>query len=579
MASNGTFTNDFRTGYRLILSWRTVSQNTATNSSTVEATLTLASTGASYTIVSSAVKSGSLTINGTTYTFSFSASLNGGQSKAIYSRSVQVPHALDGTKSVGLDAEIGLDVTLGDTQVGTVKVSGTAELERIPRASTPTLSKASADIGTALTITTNRASSDFEHTLTYDFGTRTNQLIASRVGASQSWTLPDALLDELPNATSGRGTIHCETFDGATSLGVKSIEFTATVPASVVPTINAVTVSEAVDGIAAKFGTFVQGRSQLKVDTDASAGRGASLTRIKTFVENVEYRGASVTTDTVQQSGSLSMTTVLTDSRGRTAQTKTAYTVAAYQPPTISTFTAWRSDGKGTEDPTAENAVLTYAFAVSDVGGKNDKTYTIRYRKEGTEEWTDFASGSEYTMDNTTTTPNIFGADYAWEIELQVSDLFGAAVAVVDIPTAFVLMDFKASGKGVAFGKVSEKDALEIALPVSVTASALDDYHTPEMLNGWTNHSTGYEPCRVWKDPWGVVHVSGMIKGGTATAGTPILQLPEGYWPEKQQPFACVSNSKFARVDVVPNGQLYAQAGVDSTWLSLSGITFRAKEG
>ena len=73
MAASGTIQAAIRTGYRLQIAWTVGSQSVANNTSSVTAKVQLVSTGSSYTINSSASKSGSLTINGTKYTFSFSA--------------------------------------------------------------------------------------------------------------------------------------------------------------------------------------------------------------------------------------------------------------------------------------------------------------------------------------------------------------------------------------------------------------------------------------------------------------------------------------------------------------------------
>lgn len=580
MASTGTYLSNFHTGYRLQLVWQVVSQNVSVNSSTVEVKVQLVSLGSSYTINSSAAKSGTLTINGTTYNFSFTASLTGSQTKTLVTKTVQIPHASDGTKSCAFAATVGLNVSLGGTQVTNVSVSGTGTFDTIPRASTPTLSAQSIEIGQSVTISTNRASSDFTHTLTYRFGTRTGS-IATGVAATRTWQLPMALCDEIPNATSGKGTIYCETFLDGVSVGRKAVEFTATVPASVVPTIDSVGVSEAVSGLAEKFGAYVQGKSRLAVTVAAEGARGSTIASIKTYIQGVEYRGASITSDALLQAGSLSMTTVIADSRGRVAQVQTPYSVTEYAAPTISAFSGTRADSAGTPDTDGECLSLSLALEISPVGQANDKTHTIRYRRQGTEAWTTLQSGSAYSVDTTLTSGAVFLADYAWEVELVVSDYFGSVTARLDVPTAFTLFDFNASGKGIAFGKVSEKDAMEIALDVDLTGTLLqEDVTAPTLLNGWENYSsTGfYAPAGYWKDSCGVVHLTGMIKGGAIAAGTTLFTLPEGYRPGGQELFATVSVNLPARVDVAKNGNVYIQSGGNAGWLSLCGISFRAAE-
>ncbi len=55
--------------------------------------------------------------------------------------------------------------------------------------------------------------------------------------------------------------------------------------------------------------------------------------------------------------------------------------------------------------------------------------------------------------------------DNAYDIRLTVKDYFGTDTLKVDVPTAFTLLDFRSTGKGIAVGKVSEKDGFEIGIP------------------------------------------------------------------------------------------------------------------
>jgi hypothetical protein len=50
-----------------------------------------------------------------------------------------------------------------------------------------------------------------------------------------------------------------------------------------------------------------------------------------------------------------------------------------------------------------------------------------------------------------------------------VTDYFGSAVALAEVPTAFTLLDFNSSGKGLAFGKVSElSNEMEIDMQTNI---------------------------------------------------------------------------------------------------------------
>ena len=135
MATSGTIRNDFRTGYAVQLVWSVTSQNVANNTSSVNVKVQLVSTGSSYTINSSATKNGSVSINGSTYSFTFSASLSGNQTKTIWQDDVTIAHGSNGTKSCSFGFSVGIAVTLSGTYYGTISKSGTGTFNTIPRAS------------------------------------------------------------------------------------------------------------------------------------------------------------------------------------------------------------------------------------------------------------------------------------------------------------------------------------------------------------------------------------------------------------------------------------------------------------
>ena len=140
--------------------------------------------------------------------------------------------------------------------------------------SVPTVSSSSVNLGSAVTISTNRLTDSATHTLTYAFGSATGT-IATNVGASVSWTPGLALAAQIPNATSGLCTVTCKTFVGGTETGSSSVTLTLNVPSSVVPSITSVSTAEAASGIASQFGGYVRTRSMLTVGISASGAQGS----------------------------------------------------------------------------------------------------------------------------------------------------------------------------------------------------------------------------------------------------------------------------------------------------------------
>lgn len=471
MATSGTIQAAIRTGYRIQIAWTVDSQSVANNTSTVTAKVQLVSTGSSYTINSSASKSGSLTINGTKYTFSFTAALSGNQTKTIYTKTVTISHASDGTKTCSFACSAGINVTLSGTYYGNVTASDSVTFNTIARASTISSVTSSVSVnGTnEVTVDISRKSSSFTHTVVFKFGSYSKT--TTGVGTSTSYAIPTSWLNAIPNATSGTATVTVTTYSGSTKVGsAVSEKFSVTVPSSVVPSIGTVSLSEATSELAAQFGGYVQNKSKLAVKITASGVYSSTIKSYKTTIDGVNYTAASFTSGVLKNSGSRTITITVTDSRGRTATTTKTVTVIAYAAPTIATFQCVRCLADGTEnyDGTYLKALLT--FTVSVVNNKNTASYKVEYKLKTATEWTALTDGSSYALyDTYISSDAILSTDSSYDIRLSVTDFFGTVTSTADIPTAFTLLDFNASGKGVAFGKVSEvENGMEIDLPMSI---------------------------------------------------------------------------------------------------------------
>jgi len=468
MATSGTIQSAIRTGYRLQIAWTVGSQSVANNTSTVTARVQLVSTGSSYTINSSASKSGSLTINGTKYSFTFSAALSGNQTKTLYTKTVTVSHAANGTKTCSFACSCGINVTLSGTYYGNVTASGSGVFDTIPRASSIASVTASVAINGTNTcaVSITRASSSFTHTVTWKFGSYSKS--TTGVGTSTSYAIPTSWINAMPSATSGTGTVTVTTYSGSTKIGsAVSKSFTLTVPATVVPTISSVTIAESIAGLAAQFGGYVQNKSRLSVKVTAAGAYSSTIKSYKTSLDGVNYTAASFTTGTLKNSGTRTMTITVTDSRGRSAKATRSVTVLAYAAPKISTFTAIRANGLGAADDNGTMALARIKFIVAEVSGKNTAGYLVQYKAKSASTWTTAAEGSVFAYDNNMLLNSALNIDTSYDLRLSVTDYFGTVTALAEVATAFTLLDFNASGKGLAFGKVSEKEnAVEFALPV-----------------------------------------------------------------------------------------------------------------
>jgi hypothetical protein len=394
----------------------------------------------------------------------------------VKSGTTEIAHNSKGEASFSVSIEVAVY-----KETVNCKGSNTFTLDTIARASKPSCvtwpqtTKNVGDIGSTIRIHMNRASNTFTHIVTYKWGKKTGEIKkadGSAITDNVDWVIPENFADEIPNATSGIGTIYVDTYSGTTKIGSASVGFTATVPASYKPSISALTVAEAVSGLASKFGVYVQNQSKAKVAITAAGSHGSTIKLYTTTLTNgktvLTHNGASFTSGLLSLSGTYTIKTVVTDSRGRTAEKSITISVVAYYPPEVNDFVVQRWD-KTANAADDDGLYLHYSVKskVAPVNNKNDKQIKFEYRISGASEWltlTNWANMSAYSLTdyNTFTTPT-FSTDNAYEIRVSVKDYFTSstpATKKADLPTARTIFDILADGTGICFGGVASQSGV-----------------------------------------------------------------------------------------------------------------------
>ena len=556
MAASGTIQQAIRTGYRLQIAWEVTSQSVANNTSSVTAKVQLVSTGASYTINSTASKSGSLTINGTKYTFSFTAALSGSQTKTLYTKTVTVSHAADGTKTCAFSATAGINVTLSGTYYGNVTASGNGTFNTIARASTISSVTSSVSVnGTnEVTVAISRKSSSFTHTVVFSFGSYSKT--TTGVGTSTSYAIPTSWLNAIPSATSGTAKVTVTTYSGNTKIGsAVSKNFTLTVPTTVVPSISSVAVADTTT-YQTTFGNMVQNKSKAKFTITAAGNLGSTITAYKTVFESKTYTGATPTTSTITKSGTASASITVTDSRGRTASVTKTWAVVAYAAPKITSFTVVRCLADGTENYEGTFIKAAFNFSISSVNSKNANSYIIEYKPQSSSTWENLTNGTGYAVNTShISAEGLFDVDSSYDLRLSITDSFATIRSTTEIPTAFTLLDFNASGRGVAFGKVSEKtEGVEFALPV--TFGHGETSSSPIYLQSGQDFNTILEPG-YYAIPNTATSGTLLNKPWASTATGGLYVLVEGDGMGKIQIAHCLSKT---------DGCIYERSYYQSAW-------------
>lgn len=488
MASNGSTSVSVTAYDTLRLNWVQVGQSVANNTTTISWTLQLVS-GSAGKIVSSAAKSWGVTINGVSYSGTNSVEIGNNTTKTLASGQTTITHSTDGSKSFNYSFTQTFDITFAGVWVGTKSGSGSGTLNPIARATTPGLSASTVDMGTTMILYTAGAVASYTHDLAYSFAGSDYVSIATGAKDVTYWAVPLTLANSIPNTTSGTVTIRCITKNGSTTVGTKTVLVTVRVPASVTPTVGAVTHAEAATGIAESIGAYVQGKSKIAASLTASGAYGSTITGYSSTFAGKTYIGNSWTSDIVQTSGRVDIVTTVTDSRGRIATRTTSLTVLGYSLPQITAFSVARYNAAGEADPDGTYARVRLAYSVTALNNKNTATARVEYKRSAASSWSLLNTWTDLSADfNTLMTSATFSTDYQYDFRVHLTDSFNSASPSTYntvLPSGAVILDIRADGKGLAFFKTSTKDGVEIAgeLPgsaISLTTNAdLNDLTAP----------------------------------------------------------------------------------------------------
>ena len=323
-------------------------------------------------------------------------------------------------------------------------------------------------LGTALTLTVTKYNTAFTHTITYKCGNATGTVITTGSAASVSWGTSNgntvALAAQNTAGKSVTVTFTIITYSGGTEVGRNTASCLMAIPNTVKPSV-ALSVADAA-GLLATYGAYVQGKSKLTITANPTLAYGSPIKVYEITADGKTYSTSPVTTGVLQGTGTLAITAKVTDNRTYPSDvTKTNITVLPYSPPAI-TVTAYRCNSSGAADQ--EGAYMKFGFTaeISSLNSKNSATYSIGYKAGSGAATKVTGSGLSYTS-------AVIACDVAqnWTIEVTVTDKLSSTVKAAVVPIAFTLMDFYATGKGVAFGKVATRDGFDCAMPAYFTGA------------------------------------------------------------------------------------------------------------
>lgn len=326
----------------------------------------------------------------------------------------------------------------------------TLEVDWQEPATQPSLSAATVEMGKSVTINTPAVNNAYRHTLRYSFGSASGT-IATGIASSVSWTLPVSLANQIPSATTGSGTIYCDTYSGSTLLGTKSVSITLTVPGSVVPSAGTLSATLAED--TSGTGLYVKGMGKAKLTLSGASGAyGSSITSYTITGGGWTTTNSALTTGTLASAGNITFTATVTDSRGRKASTTRTISVIDYTKPGVAVCDVYRCDADGNRKKAGTYFAVEINASYSAITG-NILNITARYKKQSESSY-----GTAMNVTNNGKTViggGSIGASTTYDVLVTVADKYNSLLIQRTLSTKSVLQSFKRSA-GAAIGKVAE---------------------------------------------------------------------------------------------------------------------------
>ena len=477
MASSGSLSTTGYKGRYLVLNWSQVSQSIADNTTTISWSLE----GAGYASFSYCyARNFTVVINDTTVYYA-----QGGSSEVklyngtvVASGTLVISHDSDGNKSFSASVAAGI-YDWSPTCTG----SGMFYLNKIPRLSS--LSVSNGTLGTAQTLTVTKQNSSFTHTIMYKCGTASGTIVTKSSSTSINWTPPMSLASQNTTGTLVSISFTIETYSGSDSVGSSSKTISCSIPDSVRPTcmINVERVPLVTDYYDADWwmnnDVYIQGITKVQSNIVANESYGSSISSYSVKMDNSTYNGQSVTMAAPSNTGNVTITATVTDKRGRSGSATKTINVLPCPSCQITKLSGIRCNNDGTSNDRGEYILMDYAydsgFFTTEYGSNNGSAMAeVYYKKHSDSAWTLLAQQydiqhfppSSWTSDEVKAA-SLFQADpeNSYDLKLVVSDYFNTVTMTGRVGTAYSLIHWKASGKGMGIGKTSElDDVLDIGM-------------------------------------------------------------------------------------------------------------------
>lgn len=328
------------------------------------------------------------TINGQTVVNKYvSFDLRNTNRVLLGSGTIRIPHNEDGSKTITFWARI-----LNVADQGNINwFSGTLGLTNIPRSSAIN-SVTATELGQPVTIKIDKKVNEFRHQVWWQVNDSGWIDLGTGHDTSVQLTVPIDYATRITNSDTGLLDVCVRTFRGDDKIGndVYKRGVPIKVPASIVPTLEDVTITERTAQLAEfiPVGNFVKDKSVMRVEANNAAGsHGSTIVSTELTVDSLVVRAATGDFP-ANKVGNLEVTAKVTDSRGRTATKSKTIKVWDYYAPKIIGFLANRT-GNGTNKTIIATVAANVSPLVIDGINRNPYTLKIQYSAKKANRWID----------------------------------------------------------------------------------------------------------------------------------------------------------------------------------------------
>ena len=436
------------------------------NYSTISVKLQFTTTGQSHNNYGSDYPnnypSGTITIDGTSY--SIGSTLPYTTTVTVYNNSHTIYHNSDGTRSVTVSFSFNTHIS-----AGTMTGSKTIQLTNIvvDKVNQCSISSDWVEVGSTVTIYTNRAKDHYTHRVWYSFngtdGFSAGLSATSGIGGSCTFTPPSSLIDYMNNnATSATATFAVAVYkdNGATHLGTTYVSTNVYMtPSKYPPSMGSISTSIYSNG--SPFDSiYVRNYNGVKLNYSGSAQHGAYVSYYA-----ISGDGLNTTTGSTEyirnkmaNSGNVTFTVTVYDSRGASASNSVTIWVDNYYYPSISSVGTVRCNSSGNPDNTGSYFKATAYGSYTNIGANVNGSISIKVQYMIT-------GGSSYNSGNWldvsknsggATGSKVIGGslkDATYKVLYTIYDAYGNTSTYEDILSGhFFTLDINSGGTSVGIG-------------------------------------------------------------------------------------------------------------------------------